>query len=110
MIIRFLFNLHIYKLNNELILPTFQNFVSVLLLVEIGWLCAGIIWLTHFYQTCPVDRMKDVMLGKFSTSKLYFKSESYTVKRHNLVQLRANKIPRHLPRFALRYAIRFVIV
>ncbi|XP_026299976.1 sn1-specific diacylglycerol lipase alpha isoform X5 [Apis mellifera] len=34
-----------------------------LLLVEIGWLCAGIIWLTHFYQTCPVDRMKDVMLG-----------------------------------------------
>ncbi|PBC32366.1 Sn1-specific diacylglycerol lipase alpha [Apis cerana cerana] len=52
-----------YLLNNELILPTFQNFVSVLLLVEIGWLCAGIIWLTHFYQTCPVDRMKDVMLG-----------------------------------------------
>ncbi|XP_017879904.1 sn1-specific diacylglycerol lipase alpha isoform X1 [Ceratina calcarata] len=34
-----------------------------LLLVETGWLCAGVIWLTHYYQTCPVDRLKDVMLG-----------------------------------------------
>ncbi|XP_047364269.1 diacylglycerol lipase-alpha isoform X6 [Vespa velutina] len=34
-----------------------------LLLVEAGWLCAGITWLTRFYQTCPVDQAKDVMLG-----------------------------------------------
>ncbi|KAG7212746.1 hypothetical protein KM043_013011 [Ampulex compressa] len=34
-----------------------------LLLVETGWLCAGITWLTRYYQTCPVDQAKDVMLG-----------------------------------------------
>ncbi|KAK2588417.1 hypothetical protein KPH14_004418 [Odynerus spinipes] len=34
-----------------------------LLLVEAGWLCAGVTWLTRFYQTCPVDQAKDVMLG-----------------------------------------------
>ncbi|XP_043499506.1 diacylglycerol lipase-alpha isoform X2 [Polistes fuscatus] len=34
-----------------------------LLLVEAGWLCAGVTWLTRFYQSCPVDQIKDVMLG-----------------------------------------------
>ncbi|CAL7951516.1 unnamed protein product [Xylocopa violacea] len=34
-----------------------------LLLVETGWLCAGVTWLTYYYQTCPVDRIKDIMLG-----------------------------------------------
>ncbi|XP_015602986.1 sn1-specific diacylglycerol lipase alpha isoform X5 [Cephus cinctus] len=34
-----------------------------LLLVEAGWLCAGVTWLTFFYQTCPVDQVKDFILG-----------------------------------------------
>ncbi|XP_011164880.1 diacylglycerol lipase-alpha isoform X4 [Solenopsis invicta] len=34
-----------------------------LVLVEIGWLCAGVTWLVRYYQTCPVDQAKDVMLG-----------------------------------------------
>ncbi|KZC12254.1 Sn1-specific diacylglycerol lipase alpha [Dufourea novaeangliae] len=34
-----------------------------MLLVETGWLCAGVTWLTHYYQTCPVDQVRDVMLG-----------------------------------------------
>ncbi|KAL0120705.1 hypothetical protein PUN28_008402 [Cardiocondyla obscurior] len=34
-----------------------------LVLVEIGWLCAGVTWLVRYYQTCPGDRAKDVMLG-----------------------------------------------
>ncbi|XP_011633570.1 sn1-specific diacylglycerol lipase alpha isoform X10 [Pogonomyrmex barbatus] len=34
-----------------------------LVLVETGWLCAGVSWLAHYYQTCPVDQAKDVMLG-----------------------------------------------
>ncbi|XP_071639889.1 diacylglycerol lipase-alpha isoform X4 [Temnothorax longispinosus] len=34
-----------------------------LVLVETGWLCAGVTWLVHYYQTCPVDQAKDVMLG-----------------------------------------------
>ncbi|XP_076163449.1 inactivation no afterpotential E isoform X2 [Ptiloglossa arizonensis] len=34
-----------------------------LLLVETGWLCAGVTWLIHYYQTCPVDQLRDVMLG-----------------------------------------------
>ncbi|XP_020295479.1 sn1-specific diacylglycerol lipase alpha isoform X3 [Pseudomyrmex gracilis] len=34
-----------------------------LVLVEIGWLCAGVTWLMHYYQTCLVDQAKDVMLG-----------------------------------------------
>ncbi|KOC64223.1 Sn1-specific diacylglycerol lipase alpha [Habropoda laboriosa] len=34
-----------------------------LLLVETGWLCTGVTWLVHYYQTCPVDQIKDVMLG-----------------------------------------------
>ncbi|XP_071876018.1 inactivation no afterpotential E isoform X2 [Bombus fervidus] len=35
----------------------------LLLLVETGWLCAGITWLTHFYQSCTIGQVKDVMLG-----------------------------------------------
>ncbi|XP_012217030.1 diacylglycerol lipase-alpha isoform X1 [Linepithema humile] len=34
-----------------------------MVLVEIGWLCAGVTWLARYYQTCPVDQAKDVMLG-----------------------------------------------
>ncbi|XP_058798543.1 diacylglycerol lipase-alpha isoform X1 [Phymastichus coffea] len=34
-----------------------------LLIVEAAWLSAGVTWLTRFYQSCPVDRAKDVMLG-----------------------------------------------
>ncbi|XP_031776612.1 sn1-specific diacylglycerol lipase alpha isoform X4 [Nasonia vitripennis] len=34
-----------------------------LLLVEAAWLSAGVTWLTRFYQTCPVDQAKDIMLG-----------------------------------------------
>ncbi|CAK9798448.1 Diacylglycerol lipase-alpha [Anthophora plagiata] len=34
-----------------------------LLVVEAGWLCAGVTWLTHYYQTCPIDQITDVMLG-----------------------------------------------
>ncbi|XP_050484833.1 diacylglycerol lipase-alpha isoform X5 [Bombus huntii] len=36
----------------------------LLLLVETGWLCAGITWLAHFYQSCTsIGQVKDVMLG-----------------------------------------------
>ncbi|XP_043517524.1 diacylglycerol lipase-alpha isoform X3 [Frieseomelitta varia] len=34
-----------------------------LLSVETGWLCAGVTWLSHFYQTCTIGQVKDVMLG-----------------------------------------------
>ncbi|XP_018373307.1 PREDICTED: sn1-specific diacylglycerol lipase alpha isoform X3 [Trachymyrmex cornetzi] len=34
-----------------------------LVLVETGWLCTGVTWLARYYQTCPVDQAKDVMLG-----------------------------------------------
>ncbi|XP_011067163.1 PREDICTED: sn1-specific diacylglycerol lipase alpha isoform X4 [Acromyrmex echinatior] len=34
-----------------------------LVLVETGWLCTGVTWLVRYYQTCPVDQAKDVMLG-----------------------------------------------
>ncbi|XP_023290694.1 sn1-specific diacylglycerol lipase alpha isoform X3 [Orussus abietinus] len=34
-----------------------------LLLVETGWLCAGVTWLTFHYQTCPVDQAKEIILG-----------------------------------------------
>ncbi|XP_043281706.1 diacylglycerol lipase-alpha isoform X2 [Venturia canescens] len=34
-----------------------------LLLVEMGWLCAGVAWLVQYYQTCPVDQAKEVTLG-----------------------------------------------
>ncbi|XP_034190857.1 inactivation no afterpotential E isoform X4 [Osmia lignaria lignaria] len=34
-----------------------------LMLIETGWLCAGVTWLVRYYQTCPVDRMNDVTLG-----------------------------------------------
>ncbi|XP_011152987.2 sn1-specific diacylglycerol lipase alpha isoform X3 [Harpegnathos saltator] len=34
-----------------------------LLLVECGWLGAGLTWLTYYYHICPVDQAKDVMLG-----------------------------------------------
>lgn len=42
----------------------FFYFIPVLLLVEVGWLCAGVTWLTHYYQSCPADQAKDVMLSK----------------------------------------------
>ncbi|XP_066600211.1 diacylglycerol lipase-alpha isoform X2 [Prorops nasuta] len=34
-----------------------------LLLVETGWLCAGVTWLIQYYQACPAKEAKDVMLG-----------------------------------------------
>ncbi|XP_076247442.1 inactivation no afterpotential E isoform X4 [Calliopsis andreniformis] len=34
-----------------------------LLLVETGWLCAGVTWIMYYYQTCPVNQVKDIMLG-----------------------------------------------
>ncbi|XP_014475322.1 PREDICTED: sn1-specific diacylglycerol lipase alpha isoform X5 [Dinoponera quadriceps] len=34
-----------------------------LVLVECGWLGAGLTWLTYYYHICPVDQAKDVMLG-----------------------------------------------
>ncbi|XP_051162708.1 diacylglycerol lipase-alpha isoform X2 [Leptopilina boulardi] len=35
-----------------------------LLLVETGWLCAGVTWLAYFYQSCPVDQTKkEIMLA-----------------------------------------------
>ncbi|KYN30642.1 Sn1-specific diacylglycerol lipase alpha [Trachymyrmex septentrionalis] len=37
-----------------------------LVLVETGWLCTGITWLARYYQTCPVDQAKDVMLAEFN--------------------------------------------
>ena len=43
----------------------------VLVLVEIGWLCTGVTWLARYYQTCPVDQAKDVMLGKFCIWELH---------------------------------------
>ncbi|OXU21517.1 hypothetical protein TSAR_001968, partial [Trichomalopsis sarcophagae] len=41
----------------------FKRKPAVLLLVEAAWLSAGVTWLTRFYQTCPVDQAKDIMLG-----------------------------------------------
>ncbi|XP_048514816.1 diacylglycerol lipase-alpha isoform X4 [Athalia rosae] len=38
----------------------FRLFVMV---VEMGWLCAGIAWLVIHYKTCPVDQAKDFILG-----------------------------------------------
>lgn len=40
------------------------DMILVLVLVETGWLCAGVTWLVHYYQTCLVDQAKDVMLGE----------------------------------------------
>ncbi|KAK0167112.1 hypothetical protein PV327_004554 [Microctonus hyperodae] len=35
-----------------------------LLLIETGWLCAGVTWLIYYYKSCSaVDQAKDVMLG-----------------------------------------------
>ncbi|XP_044017394.1 diacylglycerol lipase-alpha isoform X5 [Aphidius gifuensis] len=34
------------------------------MLIEIGWLCAGVTWLVHFYKNCSIDQTKkDVFLG-----------------------------------------------
>ncbi|XP_043517526.1 diacylglycerol lipase-alpha isoform X5 [Frieseomelitta varia] len=45
-------------------LPPWLSFTrSILLSVETGWLCAGVTWLSHFYQTCTIGQVKDVMLG-----------------------------------------------
>ncbi|XP_076687262.1 inactivation no afterpotential E isoform X1 [Andrena cerasifolii] len=35
----------------------------LLLLVETGWLCAGVTWIIYYYQSCPVNQLKDIMLG-----------------------------------------------
>ncbi|KAK0092375.1 hypothetical protein PV326_001578 [Microctonus aethiopoides] len=35
-----------------------------LLLIETGWLCAGVTWLIYYYKSCSaVDQAKDIMLG-----------------------------------------------
>ncbi|XP_029179132.1 sn1-specific diacylglycerol lipase alpha isoform X6 [Nylanderia fulva] len=41
----------------------FLYFRLFLVLVETGWLCAGVTWLARYYQTCRVDQAKEVMLG-----------------------------------------------
>lgn len=45
--------------------------LPVLVLVEFGWLGAGLTWLAHYYHICPVDQAKnDVMLGELFVSML----------------------------------------
>lgn len=40
-------------------------FISVFMLIEIGWLCAGVTWFVHYYKNCSIDQTKkDVILGK----------------------------------------------
>ena len=56
---------------------------TVLLLVETGWLSAGVTWLIFFYQSCPVDKAKDFMLGK-----LIFSSNEISIQ--NLFQIPYN--------------------
>lgn len=34
-----------------------------LLVVETGWLIAGVVWLTNFYPDCPIDKAKQAVLG-----------------------------------------------
>ncbi|XP_057331240.1 diacylglycerol lipase-alpha isoform X1 [Microplitis mediator] len=44
-----------------------QHFIYIklsLLLVETGWLCAGVTWLIYYYKSCSaVNEAKDIMLG-----------------------------------------------
>lgn len=64
-IISFCYKIFYFCSGKKKELKTLSNFVSVLLLVETGWLCAGITWLAHFYQSCTsIGQVKDVMLGK----------------------------------------------
>uniref|UniRef100_A0A0C9RC53 Diacylglycerol lipase-alpha n=1 Tax=Fopius arisanus TaxID=64838 RepID=A0A0C9RC53_9HYME len=35
----------------------------VLLLLETGWLCAGVTWLVYYYTNCPAAQAKEVILG-----------------------------------------------
>lgn len=39
--------------------------VTVLLLIETGWLTAGIVWLVKFYSSCNIEKAKETVLGKF---------------------------------------------
>ncbi|XP_063979131.1 diacylglycerol lipase-alpha isoform X4 [Diachasmimorpha longicaudata] len=34
-----------------------------LLLLETGWLCAGVTWLVYYYTNCPAAQAKEVILG-----------------------------------------------
>ncbi|XP_014295582.1 diacylglycerol lipase-alpha isoform X1 [Microplitis demolitor] len=44
-----------------------QHFIYIklsLLLIETGWLCAGVTWLIYYYKSCSaVNEAKDIMLG-----------------------------------------------
>lgn len=52
--------------------------ISVLLLIEAAWLSAGVTWLARFYQTCPVDQAKDIMLGEYQSVFKVCKHNIYT--------------------------------
>ncbi|XP_046741957.1 diacylglycerol lipase-alpha isoform X5 [Diprion similis] len=38
-------------------------FRLLVMIVEMGWLCAGIAWLVKHYSTCPIDQAKGFILG-----------------------------------------------
>lgn len=48
---------------NNVVYPLF--FFAVLLLLEAGWLGAGITWLVKFYETCPEVHARKFMLSEY---------------------------------------------
>lgn len=35
------------------------------MIIEAGWLIAGIVWLSNYYVECDIENAKETVLGKF---------------------------------------------
>lgn len=42
-----------------------MHFVTAVMIIESGWLSAGIAWLVNYYIDCPVGKAKDTVLGEY---------------------------------------------
>lgn len=40
---------------------------SAVMIIEAGWLSAGIAWLVNYYVDCSIEKAKETVLGKSSS-------------------------------------------
>lgn len=53
------------SLLKKCIIININRFVLAVMIIEAGWLSAGIAWLVNYYLDCPVDKAKDTVLGMY---------------------------------------------
>lgn len=42
-----------------------NKYVPAVMIIEAGWLIAGIVWLSNYYVECAIENAKETVLGKF---------------------------------------------